>query len=49
MAQKFLKFIILDRYVYCMSLGGLLCFNSMQLDRNTLPKKGLRYLMFYSA
>uniref|UniRef100_A0A8C4MWK4 Neuron navigator 3 n=1 Tax=Equus asinus asinus TaxID=83772 RepID=A0A8C4MWK4_EQUAS len=24
-------------------LRGFLCFNSMQLDRNTLPKKGLRY------
>lgn len=30
-------------------LRGFLCFNSMQLDRNTLPKKGLRYTMFYSA
>uniref|UniRef100_A0A8C6JVZ9 Neuron navigator 3 n=1 Tax=Melopsittacus undulatus TaxID=13146 RepID=A0A8C6JVZ9_MELUD len=29
--------------VYCMSLGIFFCFNSMQLDRNTLPKKGLRY------
>uniref|UniRef100_A0A7M4FUB0 Neuron navigator 3 n=1 Tax=Crocodylus porosus TaxID=8502 RepID=A0A7M4FUB0_CROPO len=24
-------------------LRGFFCFNSMQLDRNTLPKKGLRY------
>lgn len=29
-------------------LRGFLCFNSMQLDRNTLPKKGLRYI-FLSA
>ncbi|CAO2581622.1 Neuron navigator 3 [Lemmus lemmus] len=26
-----------------LSERGFLCFNSMQLDRNTLPKKGLRY------
>nr|XP_014426699.1 neuron navigator 3 isoform X10 [Pelodiscus sinensis] len=26
-----------------LSERGVLCFNSMQLDRNTLPKKGLRY------
>lgn len=29
-------------------LRDFLCFNSMQLDRNTLPKKGLRYI-FLSA
>uniref|UniRef100_A0A8U8CGA1 Neuron navigator 3 n=1 Tax=Geospiza parvula TaxID=87175 RepID=A0A8U8CGA1_GEOPR len=37
------KILILNSPVYCMSLGIFFCFNSMQLDRNTLPKKGLRY------
>lgn len=29
-------------------LRDFFCFNSMHLDRNTLPKKGLRYIYFLS-
>uniref|UniRef100_A0A672TVF6 Neuron navigator 3 n=1 Tax=Strigops habroptila TaxID=2489341 RepID=A0A672TVF6_STRHB len=43
LSERPLKFVILNSPVYCMSLGIFFCFNSMQLDRNTLPKKGLRY------
>uniref|UniRef100_A0A8C9BRZ2 Neuron navigator 3 n=1 Tax=Phocoena sinus TaxID=42100 RepID=A0A8C9BRZ2_PHOSS len=39
---------VISKFCLHYVLRGFLCFNSMQLDRNTLPKKGLRYI-FLSA